>query len=197
MSEDNSLEIANSLLKEHKVIKLNQKRLNGGSRNVGIVESNSDYTVCIDSDDWLKNENILQEINDNLDEQDIMFLGFDLGKDGKEDLYPFRPNYTTLEQSFVNDVCAIWTKVVKTSILKDTLFPEGTLAEDRVHHYRLIDKCKTFTCLNKSTHVWNRSNTTSVTTDRGILWEASIYKHLGEMYMFIATTKNETYKKIC
>lgn len=195
MSTDNSLEIANNLLKEHKVIELKQKRLNGGSRNIGIVESNSDYIVCIDSDDWLKSENTLQEINDNLDEQDIMFLGFDLGKDGKEDLYPFRPNYTSLGQAFVNDVCAIWTKVVKTNILKDTLFPEGTLAEDRVHHYRIIGKCKTFTCLNKSSHVWNRSNTTSITTDRGILWEASIYKHLGEMYMFIATTKNETYKK--
>lgn len=195
MSTDNSLEIANNLLKEHRVIELNQKRLNGGSRNVGIIESNSDYTVCLDSDDWLKSNTVLQEINDNLDEQDVMFLGFELGKDGKEDLYPFRPNYTTLEQAFVNDVCAIWTKVVKTSILKDTLFPEGTLAEDRVHHYRVIDKCKSFTCLNKSTHVWNRSNTTSVTTDRGILWEASIYKHLGEMYMFISTTKNETYKK--
>jgi glycosyltransferase involved in cell wall biosynthesis len=195
MSTDNSLEIANNLLKEHKVIKLKQKRLNGGSRNVGIIESNSDYTVCLDSDDWLKSNDVLQEINDNLDEQDVMFLGFELGKDGKEELYPFRPNYTTLEQAFVNDVCAIWTKVVKTEILKETLFPEGTLAEDRVHHYRIIDKCKTFTCLNKSTHVWNRSNTTSVTTDRGILWEASIYKHLGEMYMFIRNTKNEEYKK--
>jgi glycosyltransferase involved in cell wall biosynthesis len=195
MSTDNSLEIANNLLKEHKVIELKQKRLNGGSRNVGIIEATGDYIICIDSDDWLKSNDVLEEINDNLDEQDVMFLGFELGKDGKEELYPFRPNYTTLEQAFVNDVCAIWTKVVKTEILKDTLFPEGTLAEDRVHHYRVIDKCKSFTCLNKSTHIWNRSNTTSVTTDRGILWEASIYKHLGEMYMFIATTKNETYKK--
>lgn len=195
MSTDNSLEIANSLLKDHKIIINKQKRLNGGTRNVGILEATGDYILCIDSDDWLKSNETLQEINDNLDEQDVMFLGFELGKDGKEELYPFRPNYTTLEQAFVNDVCAIWTKVVKTEILKDTLFPEGTLAEDRVHHYRVIDKCKSFTCLNKSTHIWNRSNTTSVTTDRGILWEASIYKHLGEMYMFIATTKNETYKK--
>lgn len=194
MSTDNSLEIANKLLKEHKVIELKQKRLNGGSRNVGIIEATGDYIVCVDSDDWLKSNTILEEINDNLDEQDVMFLGFELGKDGKEELYPFRPNYTTLEQAFINDVCAIWAKVVKTEILKDTLFPEGTLAEDRVHHYRLIDKCKTFTCLNKSTHVWNRSNTTSVTTDRGILWEASIYKHLGEMYIFMKTTQNKFYK---
>ena len=27
------------------------------------------------------------------------------------------------------------------------------------------------------------------------MWEMSIYKHLGEMYYFIATTKNEAYKE--
>ena len=98
-------------------------------------------------------------------------------------------------QAFTNDVCAIWTKVVKTELLKNTLFPESTLAEDRVHHYRLCEKANIFTCLNKSTHVWNRSNETSVTTKREAMWEMSIYKHLGEMYYFIANTKNEQYKK--
>ena len=124
-----------------------------------------------------------------------MFLGFDLYKDGTEGLLPFVPNYETLEQAFKNDVCAIWTKVVKTELLQDTLFPESTLAEDRVHHYKICEKANTFTCLNKSTHVWNRSNTTSVTTKREAMWEMSIYKHLGEMYYFIATTKNPKYKE--
>ncbi len=196
MSEDNSLEIANKMLKPpHKVLKVPYKKYNGGTRNIGIMEATGDYIVCLDSDDHLKNENVLQEINDNLEDEDVMFLGFDLYKDGKEDLFPFRPNYQTLYQAFTNDVCAIWTKVVRTDLLKDTLFPESTLAEDRVHHYRLCEKANSFTCLNKSTHVWNRSNTTSVTTKREVMWEMSIYKHLGEMYYFIANTKNEKYKQ--
>ena len=195
MSTDNSLEIANRLLKDHKVIRVPYKKYNGGARNIGILEATGDYIVCLDSDDWLKNENTLLEINQQLEEEDVMFLGFDLYKDGKEDLFPFVPNYETLEQAFKNDVCAIWTKVVRADLLKDTLFPESTLAEDRVHHYRICEKANSFTCLNKSTHVWNRSNTTSVTTKREAMWEMSIYKHLGEMYYFIATTKNETYKE--
>jgi hypothetical protein len=195
MSTDNSLEIAEKLLKEHKIIKAPYKKYNGGARNVGIMEATGNYIVCLDSDDWLKKDTTLQEINDNLDDEDVMFLGFDLHKDGTEGLYPFTPNYENLYQAFINDVCAVWTKVIKTELLKDTLFPESTLAEDRVHHYRICEKAKTFTCLNKSTHVWNRSNTTSVTTKREELWEMSIYKHLGEMYYFIATTKNEKYKK--
>lgn len=195
MSTDNSLEIANKLLKDHKVLTVPYKKYNGGTRNIGILEATGDYIVCLDSDDWLKNENTLLEINQQLEDEDVMFLGFDLYKDGKEDLFPFVPNYETLEEAFKNDVCAIWTKVVKADLLKDTLFPESTLAEDRVHHYRICEKANSFTCLNKSTHVWNRSNTTSVTTKREAMWEMSIYKHLGEMYYFIATTKNETYKE--
>lgn len=195
MSEDNSLEIANKMLKGHKVLKVPYKKYNGGTRNIGIMEATGDYIVCLDSDDWLKSNTILQEINDNLEDEDVMFLGFDLYKDGKEDLFPFIPNYENMYQAFTNDVCAIWTKVVKTELLKDTLFPESTLAEDRVHHYRICEKANSFTCLNKSTHVWNRSNATSVTTKREAMWEMSIYKHLGEMYYFIANTKNEEYKK--
>lgn len=194
-SEDNSLEIAKKLLKDHKVLEVPYKKYNGGARNIGILEAIGDYIVCLDSDDWLKNEDTLKDINDTLEDEDIMFLGFDLYKDGKEDLFPFRPNHENMYQAFTNDVCAIWTKVVKAKLLKDTLFPESTLAEDRVHHYRLCEKANSFTCLNKSTHVWNRSNATSVTTKREAMWEMSIYKHLGEMYYFIATTQNEQYKK--
>lgn len=196
MSEDNSLEIANKMIKPpHKVLKVPFKKYNGGTRNVGIMEATGDYIVCIDSDDWLKSNTTLQEINDNLDDEDIMFLGFDIHIDGKEGLFPFVPNFETMEQAFKDDVCAIWTKVVKTDLLKNTLFPESTLAEDRVHHYRLCEKANSFSCFKKSTHVWNRSNTTSVTTKREALWEMSIYKHLGEMYYFIKTTKNNLYRE--
>lgn len=196
MSEDNSLEIANKLLKTpHKVLKVPYKKYNGGTRNIGIMEATGDYIVCIDSDDWLKENTTLEQINDNLCDEDVMFLGFDLFDGKKEGLFPFAPYYDNLYNAFTNDVCAIWTKVVKTELLKNTLFPESTLAEDRVHHYRICEKANSFTCLNKSTHVWNRANSTSVTTKREAMWEMSIYKHLGEMYYFIHTTKNEKYKQ--
>ena len=203
LSEDNSLEIASKMLKNHKIIKVPYKKYNGGARNLGIIEATGDYVVCIDSDDWLKDEFVLEDINKKLNNEDIMFLGFDQYKNGAY-VAPFLPEYDNLTQALASDVCAIWTKVVKTDLLKDTLFCESTLAEDRCHHIRLCDKAKTFVCLKRITHSWNRSNSHSVSTipllnndkQKKILWEASIYKHLGEMYYFINTTTNPAHREI-
>ena len=194
MSTDNSLEIAERMLKGHKIIKAPYKKYNGGARNLGIVEATGDYVICLDSDDWLKTDKVFETINDNLNGEDIMFLGFDIHKDGKDGLGMWIPQYKSFDDAFISEVCAIWEKVVKTKLLKDTLFPESTLAEDRVQHYRLCDKAETFTNLDVVTHVWNRDNKHSVTTKRELLWNMSIYKHLGEMYMFMGTTKNQKYK---
>lgn len=198
MSTDNSMEIAETYkgkIKDMKIIKLRQKRYNGGARNEGILEATGDYIVCLDSDDWIKHNKVLELLNTRIRNEDVIFTGFDLSNGKQEGLFPYIPKMKNLYEAFIEDVCACWTKVIKASIFKETLFPEGTLAEDRVWHYRLIDKCNKFSIIQESTHVWNRANTHSTTTDRGIEWEASCIKHLAEMYKFIKTTKNEEYKK--
>lgn len=198
MSTDNSLEIAKTYQKKIKdmiILQVPYKKYNGGARNIGIMQATGDYIMCIDSDDWLKTDTVLEEINNQLDGEDIMFLGFEISKNGKDGLGVWIPSYKSMDEAFVNDVCAIWEKVVRTDLLKDTLFPESTLAEDRVQHYRLCEKASSFTNLSMSTHVWNRDNSTSVTTAREAMWDMSIYKHLGEMYYFIRTTNNPKYKQ--
>ena len=193
MSTDNSLKIAEKKLnkEKHKIIPLNQKRLNGGSRNVGIVEADSDYIMCLDSDDWLISNDILARINKSLRNEDIMFLGYSMvDKQGERPIDT--PQHDNLEQAFKQDTVAIWTKVVKTEIMKNCLFPEGTLCEDKVHHYRLIDMCNTFKDFPYQTHVWNRLNTHSTTSKdncKKVEWESSCIKHIAEMYKYAKTTK--------
>lgn len=185
MSEDDSLDIANKMLKNQKVIALNQKRYNGGTRNVGIVEAKSDYTICIDSDDWFKDENVFQRINDNLQHnEDILFLEYNMFKNGKEIvLSPTKP-YSNNFEAIKNETCAIWAKVVKTSLLKQTLFDEGDLMEDKVHHMRLCYKMKKWKTLSGATHVWNRDNAKSVSTNRNYKWEDSAYRHIADYLDF-------------
>ena len=67
--------------------------------------------------------------------------------------------------------------------------------EDKVWHYRLVEKCKTFKDFPEVTHVWNRANTHSTTTKRNYKWNNCAYRHLADMLDFIEESKNEQYKK--
>ena len=185
MSEDNSVEIAKKILtdKNHKIIELKSKRYNGGARNVGIVEADSDYILSIDSDDWLVNNQVLEKINNVLTNEDVLFLGFQQIRDG-ELFNIYIPEHPNRYSALVNNVCAIWTKVVKTDIMKQCLFSEGTLMEDKVQHFRVCNKMQTFKCFPEITHYWNRGNKHSVSTARNTKWNSSIYRFIADLIDF-------------
>lgn len=200
ISTDNSIEIAKKTIGNKQpamIIQLKTKRLNGGSRNVGIMEATGDYIMCIDSDDWLTNKYVLSRLNKVIRNEDIIFTGYSmLDKNGERAVDT--PNHKNLDEAFRQDTCAIWTKVVKAEILKNCLFPEGTLCEDKVHHYRLIDMCTTFLDFKEQTHMWNRLNTHSTTSKdscKQIEWQVSCIKHIAEMYKYTKTTRFPDRKK--
>lgn len=192
MSEDNSLEIANKMLKGHKVLKVPYKKYNGGTRNIGIMEANGDYIMCIDSDDWLINDKVLEDLNNFIEDEDIIRTGYSLYNG--EIIFTDIPKHETMMDLFVEPTCAVWTKVIKSEILKNTLFSEGTLMEDKVHHYRIVDHSNSFADFPQVTHVWNRTNTHSVSTKRNYKWDNSIYRHIADMLDFTEETKNKQYK---
>ena len=193
MSEDTSLEIANKLLKTpHKILKVPYKKYNGGTRNIGIMEATGDYIMCIDSDDWLINDKVLEDLNDFIEDEDIIRTGYSLYNG--EITFTDIPKHETMMDLFIEPTCAVWTKVIKTEILKNTLFSEGTLMEDKVHHYRIIDKINSFADFPQVTHIWNRTNTHSVSTKRNYKWDNSIYRHIADMLDFTEETKNKQYR---
>lgn len=83
-STDNSVEIARKMATKDfpngrmKIVQLQQKRLNGGARNEGYLHLSDDvdYVYYVDSDDWLYDENCLEEINNKLQTKpDVLFVG--------------------------------------------------------------------------------------------------------------------------
>lgn len=192
MSEDNSLEIANRLLKKHKVLKVPYKKYNGGTRNIGIMEATGDYIMCIDSDDWLINNKVLEDLNNFIEDEDIIRTGYSLYNG--EITFTDIPKHEKMMDLFIEPTCAVWTKVIKKEILQNTLFSEGTLMEDKVHHYRIIDHSNSFVDFPQVTHIWNRTNKHSVSTKRNYKWDNSIYRHIADMLDFIEETKNNQYK---
>lgn len=194
MSTDNSLEIAKSLLdKPHKIVELKSKRLNGGARNEGIIRAKGDYCIWIDSDDYFKDNKVFEDINKALgDKPDVLFLGYDTYF-GINSMIPYIPEHTRLNDAIMHCVCAIWTKVIKTDILKECLFPEGTLFEDRIQHYRVLLKCNTFKNLNRSVILWDRS--TSISTSRLSNYNSYEFNFASELYRFIPEVKDEELRK--
>ena len=195
MSTDNSMEIAKKLLKEHKVIKVPYKKYNGGTRNLGIIEATGDYIMCIDSDDWLKNDKVLEDLNNFIEDEDIIRTGYQLYNGSEVNMFTDIPKHNSMYDLFTEPTCAVWTKVIKREILQNTLFSEGTLMEDKVHHYRIIDKINSWADFPQVTHIWNRTNVKSVSTERNYKWDNSMYRHIADMLDFIEETKNDKYKE--
>ena len=134
VSTDNSKEVINELTKNKNVssVLLNEKRWSGGTRNVGLeFYMPSEYTMFIDSDDWLEDENCLQDIYDLIQKNnnpDCIRLSYNYVKG--ENITPVILSETTVDELVDNVNVACWLKVVKSNLVPK--FLENTLFEDAI-----------------------------------------------------------------
>lgn len=163
-----------------KVIRNESKRYSGGSRNVGILASEGEYILCIDCDDWLYNNQVLEDIDKKLNGEDIMFLDY-ITHQKTYDLVMNNRN-KTIDDALKNLTCAIWSKVVKRELMLKSLFPEGTLFEDRIQHFVVLLNAKTITNLEKPVVVWNRLNVNSTSASNNEVWNTYRFNYIGELF---------------
>lgn len=199
VSTDRSVEIAEKLLKPpHKLIKLKQKRLNGGARNEAYLHLSDDvdYVYYIDSDDWLYDENSLYEINRKLQTKpDVLFVGLASYKNNELKTC-FIPKYKDKYEAMQG-----WSgscgKVIKKALAtrQECLYNEGTLKEDRNQHYKICIYMKDYKLLQKPIYVWNQQNHKSITTVReNITWGTSTIRHYADTLQLYLTFKGKDSK---
>lgn len=176
-----------------KVIRNESKRYSGGSRNVGILASEGEYILCIDCDDWLYNNQVLEEIDKKLNGEDIMFLDY-ITHQKTYDLVMNNRN-KTIDDALKNLTCAIWSKVVKRDIMLKSLFPEGTLFEDRIQHFIVLLNAKTITNLEKPVVVWNRLNVNSTSASNNEVWNTYRFNYIGELFRLYKTLNDGWFKE--
>lgn len=195
VSTDNSVKMAKELLKPpHKVIELKQKRLNGGARNEGYLHLSDDveYIFCVDSDDWLLDENVLEMINNKLQSKpDVLFCGLSKYKNGK--LSPcFIPQYKDKYEAIKG-----WSgvgKVIRKNLAtrQECLYNEGTLKEDKNQHCKICIYMDTFKLLKEPIYVWNQDNSKSVTTIREKeIWGTSTIRHYADTLQLALSVKGK------
>ena len=170
MSTDNSVEIARRLLKEpHKIVELKQKRYNGGARNEAYLHMSEDvdYVWYVDSDDWLADDRVLEDINKMLQyAPDVLFISTIERFDEKERVC-HRPKYKDRYEA-IKGWSGSCGKVIRKELAtrQECLYNEGTLKEDKNQHCRICIYMNDFLCMERPTYVWNRDNKRSVTTVR-------------------------------
>ena len=197
-STDNSVKIAQEVYDKYfkslespkdwiklKIVQLKQKRLNGGARNEAYLHLSEDvdYVYYVDSDDWLYDENVLENINNKLQSKpDVLFVRLADYKKGKTtplEMIDYKDKY---------DAIAGWSgscgKVIKKTLAtrQECLYNEGTLKEDKNQHCKICMYMKSFQILNKPVYVWNKTNYKSVTTVRSEnpLWKTSTIRHYAD-----------------
>ena len=201
MSTDNSVKIAESfkdILTDIKIIRLKQKRLNGGARNEGYLylSDDVDYIYYVDSDDWLKDKYSLEKINNKLQKKpDVLFVGMDVYKNNTESL-AFIPQYKDKYEALEG-----WSGSCGKAIRKglatrqECLYNEGTLKEDKNQHCRICYYMNSFELLQEPVYVWNRQNNKSVTTIREqIVWGTSTIRHYADTLQMYLTLKGKDRK---
>lgn len=211
VSTDDSIKIIKKNIDGFKNIELIQndiKLYNGGSRNAGILKakkSNKDgYLLFIDSDDWLSDNKVLEELNNficNNDSPDLITLSYQYFMNNKIS-NGFNHTWKTKLDLFKangNSMCAVWCKCFKTEIAP--LFEYNTLMEDRNYHYRVTNRAKTFVNFNRVTHTWNKMNIKSITTDKNqnylsndqpiMDWDSCAYRHIAGMYCVLKELQDQ------
>lgn len=209
MSTDNSIEIINKYSDTRITLIENEIKLyNGGSRNVGILKakkSNPDgYLLFIDSDDYWDNNNFLKDLNDFIDDEDMITYEYKyyMNNEIKPAGHFYYKNIDDLFMT-IGICCACWCKAVKTSLMP--LFSFNTLMEDRVHHYRLINRITNYAHFDKyQVYVWNKMNKKSVTTDKDkiydsylqakIEWDNCAYRHIADQLDLLNELDNPKWK---
>lgn len=200
-STDTSVETVDNYVDNRiHLIKNRRKRYNGGSRNVGIDYAldnlDFDYFCFLDSDDWWKNEKVLETINNRLYNHEMAIIGAEmLFKDGVK--YKTYNEWQTYEDFFMSIGkttlwCTAWCRIIRKD--KIVYFPEGSLMEDRTWSYEQADNVdiNNVTNIKEILYVWNRMNTTnSVSIVRNKIWEASAWKHVGQQLMLIERLKHK------
>ena len=206
MSTDTSVDTIKSY-KDNRIhlIQNKRKRYNGGSRNVGIDYAidnlEFDYFAFLDSDDWWKDSEVLETINNRLYGHDMAIIGAEmLFKDGVK--YKTFNEWKTYQDFFMSIGkttlwCTAWCRVIKKS--KIAYFCEDTLMEDRVWSYKQADNVNIDKVVNikEICYVWNRNNTTnSVSQVRNNYWNASAWCHIGHQLQMLDNLKHKEMRPI-
>ena len=196
-SRDNSLEIIKKFKEnDNRIVLLDEQ--NGGSsfaRNKGLEGSKGKYFYFIDSDDYLEENTMFEELYNKCEKDNLDIVVFDYYNDfGNRKEYikniEISDNILINKEEYIKDLIngkwgiSIWGKLIKKELFKDKkiIFPENIfMGEDLLTSLKLVFFSKKIEKLNKAfyNYVQHENQGTKITK------KEKAYEDLFYLYMEI------------
>lgn len=153
----------------------------GGARNLGIDNANGEYIVFLDSDDYFANDRVLEELNNLIKEEDIIFLNYTLNRNGVlEDRFDIDGDLN--ERVERTSFLGVPTKCFKRELIGDTRFPVCQRYEDIVFTLENMCKAKSYTEFRKSFFIYRKVENSNSTAALDVEAIMSVINEIIKLY---------------
>lgn len=177
-SSDNSIEKIKKF--DVRLFHTNRK-MAGGARNVGLDNATGDYILFLDSDDYFTTPTVLEELNNLIKDEDIIFLNYTRDDFGQVKLIE-EPKNSLEEKIATTKNLGCPTKCFKASLLKEIRFPEEKRYEDINFTLEALCKTEKYTYFENSFFTYRKVPTSNTTTEIKDDTMIDILEELVKMY---------------
>ena len=177
--KDSSMDIVKEYAQKDNRFKILTHEHNRGvsaARNTGLDNASGEYTMFVDSDDWLET-NALEIIKDNFDKsrsEVIVFNIYNCYPDGKKEINDttnFKKTQALLTENNLNTfIGVVWNRAYKTSLINDNhiRFPEGMIIEDSDFTFKISMHLKSVFIIEDVLYNYLRNREGSYTTEDAV-----------------------------
>lgn len=160
--DDGSSDSSSKIAKKFEVKLFKSNRLGaGGARNIGIDNAKGKYIILLDADDYLYKNDVLEKLNEELNEQDIVFVKCKQILGDKETVIE-ETGLNTLEDQLYNATHFCCTlKCFKRSISKDIRYKERCYHEDISFTMELMCKAESLLYFDEILYVYYKEQNNS------------------------------------
>lgn len=180
--KDSSMDIVREYAQKDNRFKILTHEHNRGvsaARNTGLDNASGEYTMFVDSDDWLET-NALEIIKNNFDKSKsevIVFNIYNCYPDGKKEINDTtnfkKSNQTQVlltENNLNTFIGVVWNRAYKTSLINDNhiRFPEGMIIEDSDFTFKISMHIKSVFIIEDVLYNYFRNREGSYTTEDAV-----------------------------
>lgn len=181
-STDNSLEFIEEYKKYDNFVLLHTNRRGaGGARNVGLDNAKGDYIVFIDSDDYLYSNTVLEQLDNQITNQDVIFLNLEKDKFGE--VVTLIDEKTDIADKIQNThLLGCPTKCFKRSIIGDLRFPERRRYEDVNFTLENLCKVETYDYFDGVFIVYRKVQNSNTTSEINGIAMTDVFLEISSLY---------------